>query len=300
MAYDFLLSSGTLSNGRTVHYAQRAGTAEPKFVIGYRTNYLGNFGLFNTQVNADLVYKPADFTTQFGFWAHFIYPTSMAESQGSYLCLNTYDRAKCTFSFMQYGAHVPNGDFVKFLRKLLALPKGLEYFPKLSIQNGRINYRNSNGTFTPLESDASTQGLMDYFNPNLTEVDNQELICAARLVHWATKEADHRKVQVETAIEHFRSNMISYDNRFNLHNVPAKVCQVICDIRHQGRGMNDRIAAALNTGGDYEKAYKNLLTIGDTNYASRINTVKTEINKMVATGIFNKKYNRADNSFVNA
>jgi hypothetical protein len=298
MAYDFILSSGTLANGRTAHYATLAGSNQPKFVIGYRTLYLGNSGLYNVSIINNLVYKPEDYANQLGFWAYFIYPTAKAESKGSYLCLNTYDRAQFTFSFMQYAAHVPNGDFIKFFKKLLALPIAAQYFPKIVLQNGRIFYRNPNGILTQLEDDVSTQPLMNYFNPGLSEVENQELICAARMVHWASNDAEHRKIQVETAIDHFKNNMKDYDKRFGLNNVPAKVCQVICDIRHQGRGTNDRIALALNTNGDYDKAFRNLLSIGEVNYSTRINTVKSTINDLINKGLFNKKYDSATNNFV--
>jgi hypothetical protein len=298
MAFDFSLSSGVTANGRTVHYAKLNGTADPKFVIGNRTMYLGNFGLYNTQVSPGLVYNPVDYFADFGFWAYFIHPTAMAESKGSYLCLNTYDRAKFTFSFMQYGAHVPNGDFVKFLRKLLALPNASDYFPKLVLKDSRIFYRNDNGVYSQFETDLSTQALMDYFNPSLTEVENQELICSARMVHWATNDAAHRKVQVETGIQHYKNNMVEYNKRFGLNGVPAKVCQMICDIRHQGRGLNDRIASALNTNGNYDQAFTNLCSIGSANYSQRITTVRSTINGLLTAGIFNKKYDSATNSFV--
>jgi hypothetical protein len=298
MPYDFSLSSGTLSSGRTVYYAQVLRSNEPKFTIGYRTMYEGNYGLFNTSLKGTPLYNPADHENDFGFWAYFIYPTAQAESGGSFICLNTYDRAKFTFSFMQYAAHVPNGDFVVFLKKLLSLPNAGEYFPKLVLQNNRIFYKNSNNTLTQLESDTSTEALMNYFNPSLSEIENQELICSARMVHWATNDPIHRNVQIETAIENFKNNMVQYDRRFSLDNVPANVCQIICDIRHQGRATNDRIAAALDTNGDYEKAFQNLLTIGSVNYAERIKTVKNTINSLLNEGIFSKKYQRSNNEFV--
>jgi hypothetical protein len=297
MPYDFSLSSGVLANGRTVHYAKLNNSLQPKFVIGNRTMYDGNFGLYNTQVTPGLVYNPADYVAEFGFWAYFIHPTAMAESKGSYLCLNTYDRAKFTFSFMQYAAHVPNGDFVKFFRKLIALPNGKDYFPKLVLKDLHITYKNDHGLLNELENDLSTQALMDYLNPSLQEVENQELICSARMVHWATNDPAHRKVQIETAIQHFKNNMIEYNKRFGLNGVPAKVCQVICDIRHQGRAKNDRIAAALNTNGNYNLAFTNLCSIGAANYRQRVTTVRNTINSMLTTGIFNKKYDSATNSF---
>ncbi len=299
MPYDFSLSSGVLANGRTVHYAQLNGSNQPKFIIGNRTMYDGNFGLYNTQVIPGLVYDPAAYVNDFGFWAYFIHPTVQAESKGSYLCLNTYDRAKFTFSFMQYAAHVPNGDFVIFLKKLLVLPNAVDYFPKLILKDSRIFYKNANATLSQLESDISSQALMDYLNPSLNEVENQELICSARMVHWAANDPAHRKIQVETAISHFKNNMVEYNNRFRLNGVPAKVCQMVCDIRHQGRAKNDRIANALNTKGNYNKAFTNLCSIGTANYSQRINTVRNRINSLLNAGMFNKKYDSASNSFVN-
>ncbi len=299
MPYDFAISSDILASGKSVYYGQLLKSDESRFVIGYRTMYEGNFGLYNIARKENLIYDPINFENDFGFWSYFIYPTAKAESGGSFLCLNTYDRAKFTFSFMQYAAHVPNGDFVRFLKRLLHLPNAADYFPKLVLQNDRIFYRNSNNTLTQLESDISSEALMNYFNPSLSEIDNQELICSARMVHWATNDPSHRKTQIETAIENFKENMVQYDRRFILDNVPAKVCQVICDIRHQGRATNDRIASALNTNGDYERAYQNLLTIGNANYSERIKTVKATINDLLAKGIFNKKYQRSNNEFIN-
>lgn len=301
MPYDFTLSSSVLPNGRTAYYAQLNNSAEPKFLIGYKTLYDGNnFGIYNTSVlPGQEVYDPSKFAATFGFWAHFIYPTAMAESKGSYNCLNTYDRAKFTFTFMQFAVHVPNGDFIVFFKKLLALANATDYFPKLVLKNGRIFYKKENGTLDQLESDGSSQSLMDYFNPTLNEVETQEKICSARMVHWAIHDPAHKRVQVETAIELMKKNMIEYNNRFGLDNMPAKVCQLICDIRHQGRGKNDRIANALNTGGDFEKAYNNLCTIGAANYQTRIDTVRKTIKALENAGLFNKKYNSTNNSFVN-
>lgn len=298
MAYDFSINSSTLSSGRTAYNAQLLNSGEPKFIFAYRTTYLDNFGLFNTSLTNNLVYQPENYETEFGFWAYFIHPTAMAESRGSFLCLNTYDRAQFTFTFMQYAAHVPNGDFVRFFKKLLALPKAKEYFPKLALKDNRIFYRNTNGTMNQLESDLSTQQLMDYLNPTLKEIDQQELITAARFVHWATSDPEHRKIQVETAVNMYKENMKEYSERFGLNGVPAKVCQMICDIRHQGRGKNDRIAMALNTNGNWDKAFSNLCTIGNVNYQTRITTVRNTISKLETSGKFGKVYDAKKAIFV--
>lgn len=297
MALDFTLSSSVLSNGRTAYSAKLNNSNEPKFIFGYKTSYEGNYGLFNTGVTEGQIYKPEDFP-QYGFWSYFIYPTAMAESKGSFKCLNTYDRAKFTFTFMQYAVHVPNGDFVVFLKKLLKLPNASAYFPKLVLKDNNIFYQGSNGALNQLENNTSTQALMDYFNPTLNDVENQELICSARMVHWATNDAKHRALQVETAVEHFKNNMKEYHKRFGLDKAPADVCLMICDIRHQGRSSNDRIANALNTNGDYAKAFANLCTIGSTNYQSRITTVRNTIKSLKDRGLFNKKYDAKTGEFV--
>lgn len=298
MPNDFLITNTILANGRTVYNAQILNSTDTKFTFASKTHYLGNIGLYNTSVSNSLVYRPEDYVSEHGFWAYFIYPTAIAESKGSFLCLNTYDRAKFTFTFMQYAAHVPNGDFIKFFKKLLSLPKATDYFPKLVLQDNHIFYRNSTGVLSQLESAVSTQALMDYLNPTLNDVEQQELICSARFVHWATNDIEHRKVQVATAISLYKENMKEYDNRFGLDGVPASVCQMICDIRHQGRGMNDRIALALNTNGNFEKAFSNLCSIGEVNYKPRITIVRSTLSKLVSTGNFNKVYNSQKGEFI--
>ena len=56
--------------------------------------------------------------------------------------------------------------------------------------------------------------------------------------------------------------------------------------------------AALATNGNWAKAYTNLLTIGESNYKSRIETVKKTIASLESAGLFNKKWSRAKGEFV--
>jgi len=298
MAYSFNITSNVLPSGRTAYYAKLTNSNDPKFTIGYRTKYLDNFGLYNVDTKNGMVYQPDLFSATYGFWADFIYPTAYVESRGSFFCFNTYDRAKFTFGFMQYAAHVPNGDFVKFLRELLKLPLAPDYFPRLELKDNRIHYRHANQTLTPLENDTSSQALMDYLNPTLLEIDTQETICTARMVHWAQHDEQNRLTQVRLAIDHYKTNLPRYHTRLNLDQAPAKICLVVCDILHQGRGTYDRIASALNTNGNQEQAYTNLLIIGNSNYSSRINSLKRKITEGLNTGILNKTYHAATNTFV--
>ncbi len=288
----------SLSQTNNSHFAQVIGSSQPKFLVGKQTVYEHTkHGLFNLTVPDGLTYDAAKYKQEYKFWAYFIAPTAKAESNNSFLCLNTYDRAKFTFGFMQYAAHVPNGDFVKFFKELLALPNAKEYFPKLVLKDGRIFYRETTGAMTQLETDATTQGLMDYLNPSLDNVDNQELICAARFVHWAMTDAKHRRLQVKIAVAHFKENMKDYAESYNLDGFPAKVCQVICDIRHQGRAKSSDIINAINTKGNFELAYNRLLQLGQPLYASRISTIRAVIKNLTDADIFNKKYKKATNEF---
>jgi len=299
MAYDFKIRSTVTDKGKTAYYAKLSGSEEPEFFVGYKTYYKAQegYGLYNSTQKSDLVYKADTYENEFGFFAHFIAPTTKAESGGSFICLNTYDRAFFTFGFMQFAAHVPNGDFVQFLKKLLALGNAKDYFPRLELTNNRIFYVLDNGTKTQMEFDNTTRPLMEYLNPSLDDIEHQELICSARLVHWATKDKEHRRIQVSNSINLYKDNMIKYHKRLGLDGCPAKVCFMVCDILHQGRGKYDRIANALDTGGNYEKAFLNLCSVGEVNYAERINTLKKEIKAMEANGLFNKTYNAATNSF---
>lgn len=298
MAYSFTIASSVLPNGRTAYYGTRLNSSENRFVIGYRTKYKDNFGLFNIDVKTGQTYQPDGFQQAHGFWADFISPTAYVESKGSFFCLNTYDRAQFTFGFMQYAAHVPNGDFVRFLRALLQLPLAAEYFPRLHLQQGRVFYENSNQTLNQLETDTSTQLLMNYLNPTLLDIENQETISAVRMVHWAQNDPKNPALQVSSAIELFQNNLPRYHHRLGLADAPASVCAVVCDILHQGRATFDRIAAALDTGGNWNQAYANLLEIGVVHYAERINALKSKIGAAVSTGVFNKTYNAGTGTFV--
>src|SRR4029078_12734067 len=122
----------------------------------------------------------------------------------SFICLNTYDRASFTFGFLQYAAHVPNGDFVKFFKEMLDFPSASFYFAILTLKSARICYVESSGALTQLEDDSSTAKLMRYLNPTLDGIENQELICAARMVHWTTIDQNVRDLQVDFGIRHFK------------------------------------------------------------------------------------------------
>jgi hypothetical protein len=264
-----------------------------RFFIGKRVPFDGGKGLMNIIGTPAQRYKREEFREAHGFWADFIHPTAMAEG-ALYHTLNTYDRARFTFTFLQYAAHVPNGDFVVFFRELLKLPLAVEYFPDLTLVNNRINRVTDHGN-VPLESDSSTAGLMDFLNPSRSQVEDNEVIQAAKFVHWSQNDPLHRQVQIDTGIKHFKEKMVNYANTFDLDGALDSVCLVIADIRHQGRAKNVVIAHALNS----SKPLDSLLSIGAQSFPDRIATLKREIKKLTDEGTLGThKYSLAQKDFI--
>ena len=250
----------------------------PTFFVGRRVPYEGNIGLYNVFAGSKLEkanYLAQDYRGAFGFWADFIEPTAICEGR-NFLTLNTYDRAAFTFGFAQFAAHVPNGDFVLYFRSMLALPQARDYFPNLSVVGGRICELDIGGHARPLESDGSTSLLMGYLNPDLSEVQDAEVVAAGKLIHWTSNVPAARQIQVDHMIATFQRLVRRADQRVGLHGRSADLCCVIADILHQGRGGKmtwPLIDAALKSANPLPK----LIAIGAPRYKER----RSELQKQV-------------------
>jgi len=268
----------------------------PRFPVGKRVSYQGMVGITNDGAGSGAKYDPADYPQQ-GHWAPFILPTAVCESSAFMTNVNTYDSARFTFGFFQFAAHVPDGDFVRFFRRLLGLPSGADYFPDLVLQNGRILRETQNG-FKQLESADSTAGLMDYLNPSSSGVENIEVINSAKFIDGANQFADQRSLQADEAINTAKAIMKASGNRYALDGMIDTVCLVIMDIRHQGRAGSQSIINALHSGSTEEAKLSNLLKLGATTYPERVSTLKREMQKLQAAGVLGtKRYQVAGNSF---
>jgi hypothetical protein len=264
-----------------------------RFYIGSRVPYLDGKGLVNGSGSVAQKYERAQFRDRYGFWADFIHPTAMAEG-ALFHTLNTYDRAFFTFSFLQFAAHVPDGDFVVYLRALLKLPLAAEYFPDLVLVGERICRVTDTGP-VPLESSTSTAGLCDYLNPTVREIEDTEVIQAAKFVHWAQTDPLNRQTQIEVGVNHFRRNMAQYATRYGLDGQSAAICLAIADIRHQGRAKSPAIISALAS----PKPLDALLGLGAALYPQRVKVLRREINALTADGTFGAlKYSAAKSDFV--
>jgi hypothetical protein len=274
---------------------------EPHFEVARRVTYAvpsgATLGLAGSRSATDR-YDPDAFAEQLGIWAYFIAPTALCESNGVFATVNTYDAAYFTWSFLQFGAHVANGDFVHLFRKLLALPEASDYFPDLEVFNGRVCRVEPAGP-DPLESDASTKPLMCYFNPTVQAVEDVEVVNVAKMVHWCAHSPAARLAQVTTGVDLFRANMKAYARRYGLDGVDDTVCLVVADIRHQGRGLSADILRALATNGNPKKAYANLIDIGSHLYQGRCDTLNAAVKALVTAGkLGTHKYSVAAGDFV--
>ncbi len=274
----------TIKNDGSRYLATVDGGAA--FEVGRRVTYPGRdgqtVGLAGSRSATDK-YNPDTYAAEHGVWAYFLAPTALCESNGVFATLNSYDRAFFTWGFLQFGAHVPDGDFVQFFRELLKDSEAADYFPDLDVENGRICRVEPSGT-KPLESATSTRPLMLYLNPTVTAVEDVEVVNAAKLVHWCSHSESARHVQVSTGISLFRANMKAYARRYGLDGVPDYVCLGVADIRHQGRGSSEDILRALATGGDRQKAFANLVKVGSQLYAERCKTLDKAVKALMQTG----------------
>lgn len=274
---------------------------EPEFVVGREAFFASQNGRGLSSYTG-LKYNPDDYRAGYGFWADFIYPTACCESvEGFFNALNTWDRAHFTFGFMQFGAHVFNGDFARYFRGLLTLPEAADYFPDLELKDNLVHQR-VNGGLVNLETNSEPTKLAIYLNPDFHVVEPVEAENAARLIHWSNNSLANRELQVEISIKIFRQILSERAATYSLDEKPDKVCLVIADIHHQGRGGPNKvnlIKNALATNGDMEKAYLNLLEIGKADYASRIQTLKDRIAAMISEGDLGKmKYSTAQQDLI--
>lgn len=251
----------------------------PKFFVGRRVPYEGNVGLYNIFSGAKIekkYYKSVDYVGSLGFWANFIEPTAICEGR-NFLTLNTYDRASFTFGFGQFAAHVPNGDFVEYFRTLLGTSSAKDYFPHLTLRNGRIHSISNNGTLTQLEDDDSTAKLTRYLNPTLDDVEDNEVIAAAKFIHWTANDPAAQQVQINQMVATFKQFMRRAEARINMNNRPASHCCVIADILHHGRGGKmtwPLIDAAVKS----SKPFESLVAIGAPKWDGRRSKLKNAIN----------------------
>jgi hypothetical protein len=283
------------------HFSARPDNAAA-FAIGSKVTYrnkktgVERFGLsndsgyFGSQEAKKQLYLASDYDSVYPFWCDFIEPTAICEGQ-SFISLNTYDRARFTFGFGQFAAHVPDGDFIRWFRDMLQRPEAVEYFPGLEVRGGRI-VKVEETKVIPLEDSGSTEPLQRYFNPTLDEVEDAEVIAAAKLIHWTGNYPEARLLQVQHMINTARRLVKESDKRLGLDGIGADLCCVVMDVRHQGRAGFDDLQAALLA----KKPFEALLEVGGGGEPQRVKNLKVALEKRRAA--LKKKWSRSMGDFV--
>jgi hypothetical protein len=275
------------------------------FLVGRETRDPGQgyYGIF--QKTSDYYgpkFKADDYIQEIGQWAVFLEITGYCESQNYFNLINTYDRAKFTFGFYQLAAHTPRDNLILLFRRLASLPALNSYFPELELRGERLFRVDADGSATSLEEEFDTPKekqlllFMNYLNPTRKEIERQEVLQAARLIHWSNTDPEMRRVQVQVAAQIVQHKLDKiYDPKLNLDGESDLICAIIADIRHQGRGGYKEIAACLKRP-DKRDA---LLKIGEAQYAERTKTLHAQIEAAEKVGRLGKmRYVSATNGFV--
>lgn len=243
------------------------------FLVGVQASWHGRLGIQNdnSPIAKSCKFAAADYRGTYGFWADFIFPTSVVESDSSFLVINTYDSAFFTFGFPQFSAGDANGDFVRYFRAMLGRAQAHDYFPGLSVKNGHIHAAEASGD-VQLEDDKSSEPLQRYLNPTAGHVEDDEIIAAAKFIHWTMNDAGARELQVHFMVEFFRSYLHTADQHGLADGLSAALCCVICDIRHQGRvtGLWPLVAGALKA----TDPFLALLALGAEDYQPRVKELR--------------------------
>ncbi|WP_246327562.1 hypothetical protein [Candidatus Competibacter phosphatis] len=277
---------------------------ESKFLIGRETSNGDYVGLFmRPSEYYGPRYKGEDYVDRIDHWAYLLELTGHCESLNHFNLINTYDSAKFTFGFYQMAAHTPDDNLILFFHRLAEMEEFHDYFPELSLKDGRLHRQNENGGLTDLEQVMSTgpnrrrqlQLFMNYLNPRLREHDRQEVLQSARMIHWSNTSGEMRDLQVELANQILQHKMgDTYSRWYNLDGQSDVICALIADIHHQGRASRAKVKAALRSADPMEK----LITV-NSNYSGRIAALREKLEEMTEAGTLGiKRYVAGVNEFI--
>ncbi|RVK27633.1 hypothetical protein [Sinorhizobium meliloti] len=277
-------------NGRTFPIAARVRFLNRRTGVE-RFGLSNDSGFFGSPEAGKQRFVGKDYEDVHGFWSAFIEPTAICEGQ-SFISLNTYDRARFTFGFGQFAAHVPDGDFIVWFRDMLQRPEVLDYFPNLEVRGGRI-VKIEADRVVAMEDANSAEKLQLYLNPTLDDVEDAEVIAAAKLIHWTTNHSDARLLQVQHMINTARRLVKEADRRLGLDGKTADLCCIVMDVRHHGRAGFDELQRALLAGNPFDA----LLKVGAESEPERCKNLKTAL-KTRGAGLSQKTWSRANGDFI--
>jgi hypothetical protein len=256
-------------------------------------------GIYQSKVIAQLpqlAYDRAAAAARHALWAHFIWPSVIAESNGYHLTLNTYDRAAFTFGFYQLAAHKPKDNLILLFRHLLTLPSAANYLPDLVLQNGKVHPKvggvtrnleaETSVTLPSAEVETQIVGFMTYLNPDSGNVGDIEVINGAKLMDWLLRDRAAMQASEDIAFEIMKRKLAKRATQYGLRGKDPRLAIWVSDIHHQGRGRVDDVKTALRatTLAGQLDALSKVDTTGT--HAPRRSTVKRCIAQLHSEGIF--------------
>lgn len=275
----------------------------PEFYIASRTTYGPRVGLAQIGRLTGPVYDPSAYLAEFGPWAQMVYAIGASESANRFNRINSYDRAAFTFGFFQLGAHTPEDNLVLLLRGATKLTAFQRHFPELQMKDGRLHSITEESatnleaeTYNPRHREDQLNNLMRYLNPVETQLDEAEVIHAARLVDLCENSPEFCALQVRTAIQitarKFRER---YQQWYDLNGLPDSIGVAIADIHHQGRAKKAQVRAALAS----TTPLANLTRLGEDKYPERCQSLRRMIATMEQRGqLGHHTYDPASGLFV--
>jgi hypothetical protein len=219
-----------------------------------------------------------------GLWAHFIWPSAMAESQGREIVLNTWDRAHLTWGFYQLAAHTADENLIVLFRELLKLPLARFYFLDLTLHEDRVALVTEQGprslegvVVNQRNRERQIPDFMSYLNPSITSIDDAEVLNCAKLVHWAARDPEMLITTTRVSIDTMKRKLARLDKMFSLTGRRPEVALWVSDIFHQGRARKETVARALALPDTAQQLAALAQIDGGGKYASRCTTVRKHL-----------------------
>ena len=289
-----------------VWQARLAGEQE-FFLVGHEVAQpaKGYFGLYlPTSKYWGPIYSADDYREELDHWALLLEVTGSCESENRFTLVNTYDRAKFTFGFYQLAAHTPRDNLILLFRRLAKLASFKSYFPELELRDGKLVRVDGDGSVTDLEQELQAANgemqimlFMNYLNPVRKAIDRQEVLQAARLIHWTVNDPEARRAQVQVSAEILQKKMAQrHAPKLGLDGASDVVCAVVADIFHQGRSDYATVRSILSA----SQPEQALLTLNEAKFGSRNKRLRKAIDaaKQKPGGLGTRRYSAAANEFV--
>lgn len=245
--------SGEPQVGHTKFTATDSRTGK-SFYVGQLATYKTRMGL--SRRSDAVIYDRMRHAETFGAWAHFIWPSALAESAGQEIVINAWDRAQFTWGFYQLAAHTPDDNLILLMRRLTKLPSAAIFFPDLGLDDeGRLTRRLDSGEVVSLEQTTEVKvgkdteqqivDFMCYLNPSSRRFEEAEAVTSAKFIAWAAEDPEMLATTLDVSLGIMKKKIKGWADRLGLIGKEPELAIWVSDIVHQGRGTRNLLQAAL-------------------------------------------------------